>query len=35
MPIMDALPDMKRELKFFPVRNESPQKLTAAQISPI
>ena len=32
MPIMDALPDMKRELKFFPVENENPQKLTAEQI---
>ena len=32
MPIMDALPDMKRELKFFPVKNEHPQKLTAEQI---
>ena len=26
MPITDALPDMKRELKFFPVENENPQK---------
>ena len=32
MPIMDALPDMKRDLKFFPVKNENPQKLTAEQI---
>jgi ectoine hydroxylase-related dioxygenase (phytanoyl-CoA dioxygenase family) len=29
---MDALPDMKRELKYFPVENENPQKLTAEQI---
>ena len=32
MPIMDALPDMKRDLKFFPVENGNPQKLTAEQI---
>ena len=32
MPIMDALPDMKRDLKFFPVKNGNPQKLTAEQV---
>lgn len=32
MPIMDALPDMKRELKFFPVENENPKRLTTDQI---
>ena len=32
MPITDALPDMKRDLKFFPAENENPQKLTVEQI---
>lgn len=32
MPITDALPDMQRELKFFPCKNETPKKLTRAQI---
>lgn len=33
MPITDALPDMVRELRFFPVANAHPQKLTHAQIA--
>ena len=32
MPITDALPDMKRELRFFPAENEHPKTLTATQI---
>lgn len=32
MPITDALPDMKRELKFFPVRNKQPKTLTSDHI---
>ena len=32
MPITDALPDMKRELKFYPAKNDAPKKLTRAQI---
>ena len=33
MPITDALPEMKRELRFFPVRNEHPKTLTPDQIA--
>ena len=32
MPITDALPEMQRELAFFPCINGSPKKLTAEQI---
>ena len=32
MPITDAHPHIERELKFFPVDNQSPRKLTARQI---
>ena len=32
MAITDALPDMKRELKFYPTKNENPKKLTREQI---
>ena len=32
MPVTDALPDMQRELAFFPCINGSPKKLTAEQI---
>ena len=32
MPITNALPDMKRELSFFPVGSQNPKKLTTAQI---
>jgi non-haem Fe2+, alpha-ketoglutarate-dependent halogenase len=32
MPITDALPDMKRELKFFPASNENPSTLSREQI---
>ena len=32
MAITDALPDMKRELKFYPAENDAPKKLTQAQI---
>ena len=32
MPITDALPDMKRELKFYPAKNNAPKKLTREQI---
>jgi non-haem Fe2+, alpha-ketoglutarate-dependent halogenase len=32
MPITDALPDMQRELKFFPSENENPKKLTREEI---
>ena len=32
MPITDALPDMKGELRFFPSENEHPKTLTATQI---
>ncbi|MDE2724570.1 MAG: phytanoyl-CoA dioxygenase family protein, partial [Gemmatimonadota bacterium] len=32
MPITDALPGMKRELKFYPAKNNAPKKLTRAQI---
>lgn len=31
MAIADAIPGMKRELRFFPVDNPAPQKLTQAQ----
>ena len=33
MPITDAIPDMKRELKFFPVANKNPKKLAKEQIA--
>ena len=32
MPQTDALPDMQRELKFFPVENPNPKSLSPAQI---
>lgn len=32
MAITDALPDMKRELKFYPAETTTPQKLTPEQI---
>lgn len=32
MPITDALPEMKRELKFFPAENENPSTLTSEQV---
>ncbi len=32
MPIKDALPDLNRELKFFPAENEFPSTLTTEQI---
>jgi ectoine hydroxylase-related dioxygenase (phytanoyl-CoA dioxygenase family) len=32
MPITDALPDMQRELRFFSVENDAPQKLTRDQV---
>ena len=32
MPITDALPEMKREIKFYPAENDAPKKLTRAQI---
>ena len=32
MAITDAMPELKRELQFFPVQNESPATLTPAQI---
>ena len=32
MAITDALPDMKRELKFYPVENNNPKKLSREQI---
>ncbi len=32
MPITDALPDMERELKFYPAKNTNPKVLTAEQI---
>ena len=32
MPITDALPNMKRELKFYPAKNDAPKKLTSDQI---
>ena len=32
MPISDALPEMKREIRFFPVENDDPQKLSSAEI---
>ena len=32
MAITDAIPDMERELKFFPVENDEPQKLTRDQV---
>lgn len=32
MAITDALPEMKRELQFYPVVNDNPKKLTQAQI---
>ena len=32
MPITDALPGMKRELKFYPAKTDAPKKLTRAQI---
>jgi len=31
-PITDAMPDLKRELRFFPVQNNRPRKLTPEQI---
>jgi len=33
MPISDALPEMNRELRFFPVENSNPRTLTPGQIS--
>lgn len=33
MAVLDALPDMTRELKFFPSETKNPQKLTPAQIA--
>ena len=32
MPITDALPDMKRELRFFPARTENPKSLSRKQV---
>ncbi len=32
MPITDALPNMKRELRFYPAKNDAPKKLTREQI---
>ena len=32
MPITDALPDMQREIAFFPCTNSRPKKLTVEQI---
>ena len=32
MAITDALPDMEREIEFFPVENKNPQTLTRDQI---
>ena len=32
MPITDALPDMQREIAFFPCANSRPKKLTVEQI---
>lgn len=33
MGVLDALPDMTRELKFFPSETKNPQKLTPSQIA--
>ena len=32
MPLTDALPDMERELKFYPAETDRPKKLTGDQI---
>ena len=32
MPITDALPEMKRDLQFFPVKNNNPKILSPDQI---
>ena len=32
MPITDALPEMKRELRFFPASNDSPRTLSRVQV---
>lgn len=32
MPITDAIPEMKRDLRFFPVSNKQPSKLTRKQV---
>lgn len=33
MTLMDALPEMKRKIAFYPIENESPQSLTEQQIA--
>src|SRR6476660_8095378 len=32
MAVTNAIPEMERELRFFPVENPNPRKLTAEQI---
>ena len=32
MAITDALPDMEREIKFFPVENKNPRTLSRDQV---
>ncbi len=31
-PVTDAMPDLKRDLRFIPVRNDNPRKLTKDQV---
>ena len=32
MALTDALPDMQREIRFFPVANDEPKHLSKAQV---
>ena len=32
MALTDALPEMQREIRFFPVKNDEPKHLSKAQV---